>query len=674
VIGEPAPSLERKPDVSVVVVCYNIARAAARTLYALSAAYQRHVDVDDFEVIVVDNGSDVPLDPTTAGDLAGNFRFIRIDAAPASPAQAINRGLRAARGEVIGVMIDGARLPTPGLLHFARHGARLYDNAVVATLGWLLGHDFQSFAIQHGYDEEREDALLNAIAWPSDGYRLFEIGMLDGSSLDGWFQPIAESNAVFARRAAWAAVGGADERFDAPGGGLVNLDTFDRLLRAPDAELVVLLGEGTFHQLHGGVHTNAPPERQRENIARWSAQYAAIRGHAWEPPTRRRPPTYIGTLPEAALARTVRAALYPGRRDIESPLGADFRHDLWTRTVAAPPSDPRIAAVVALGRDEFRAGRLEASCGVARLLRERAPAEPGLDQTLSLVAHTVRRDGPVPARRAEYHLALGEAHRILGENAAAAAQYRLALTIEPDLPRAHLGLARLRMPDADWLGVLRGVYATIAPECVVEIGEFAGESLALLQPPSFAIGVGSNVRIPSPPATETHVFAEPSDAVFAGQRLRALLGTRALSVGFINGAGLFEKALRDFIALEALGDRHSLIIINGTVPLDEATQARTRETEFHTGDVWKTVPCLKQYRPELRILTVAAAPSGLTLVSGLDPVSPVLDRSYDEAVARFADVRFSSIAADVMGALDVVPRDSGLLESWLRDLARVRTA
>ncbi|HEX3464396.1 MAG TPA: glycosyltransferase family A protein [Candidatus Elarobacter sp.] len=427
-MGEPAPSFERKPDLSVVVVCYNIARAAARTLYALSGAYQRHVGLDDYEVIVVDNGSDVPLDPSTVGDLAGNFRFIRIDPAPASPARAINCGLRAARGDVIGLMIDGARIPTPGLLHFARHGARLYDNAVVATLGWLLGHDFQSFAIQHGYDERHEDALLDSIAWPSDGYRLFEIGTLDGSSLDGWFQPISESNAVFARREAWAALGGVDERFDAPGGGLVNLDTFDRLLKAPEAELVVLLGEGTFHQLHGGVHTNASPDRQRENIERWSAQYAAIRGRAWETPVPRRPPTYIGTLPEAALARMVRAALYPGRRDFVSPLGADFRQDLWTRTIDAQPSDARIAALVALGREEFRAGRLEASCGVARLLRERAPGEPGLERILSLVAHTVRSDGPVPAHRAEYHVALGNAHRILGEETAAAAHYRLALT------------------------------------------------------------------------------------------------------------------------------------------------------------------------------------------------------------------------------------------------------
>ena len=188
------------------------------------------IAAETFEIIVVDNGSRVPVDATLLASLSGNFRLLRIDDAPASPAYAINCGLRAARGEVVGVMTDGARIATPGLLHCALRGARLYDDAIVATLGWYLGHDFQGTAMQYGYDREREDALLDSIAWPSDGYRLFEIGTMDESSIDGWFAPIAESNAVFARRSIWERLDGVDERFDLPGGGLLNCDTFDRLL------------------------------------------------------------------------------------------------------------------------------------------------------------------------------------------------------------------------------------------------------------------------------------------------------------------------------------------------------------------------------------------------------------------------------------------------------------
>jgi glycosyltransferase involved in cell wall biosynthesis len=130
---------ERNPDVSVVVVVYNMAREAPRTLHSLSAAYQRHIDPADYEVIVVDNGSNPPFDPRVIEGLSGNFRLLRIDHASPFPAQAVNRRIADARGGVIGVMIDGARMVTPGLLHFARHGASLYDRAVVASIGWLLG-------------------------------------------------------------------------------------------------------------------------------------------------------------------------------------------------------------------------------------------------------------------------------------------------------------------------------------------------------------------------------------------------------------------------------------------------------------------------------------------------------------------------------------------------------
>lgn len=298
----------RKPDVSVVVVVYNMAREAPRTLHSLSAAYQRHIDPDDYEVIVVDNGSNPPLDPQLVARLSGNFRLIRIDHASPSPAQAVNRGLAEARGEVIGVMVDGARIVTPGLLHFARHGAHLYDKAVIATLGWYLGPDFQWRSMESGYDRAREDALLESIDWPNDGYRLFEIGAMDESSIDGWFKPIAESNALFLRREFWEVLGGLDERFDAPGGGLLNLDTFNRALEWPDAQLVILLGEATFHQLHGGTNTNSPLVRQHDNWTGWGSQYANIRGRPYEIARPKHPPAYIGTFPRPMLAQIVRAA------------------------------------------------------------------------------------------------------------------------------------------------------------------------------------------------------------------------------------------------------------------------------------------------------------------------------------------------------------------------------
>jgi tetratricopeptide (TPR) repeat protein len=434
---------QRRPEVSVVVVIHNIPREAPRTLLSLSAAYQRHINADDYEVIIVDNGSNPPLDPKFVRGLKGNFRLIRLDSAPSSPAHAVNRGLAAARGDVIGVMIDGARIATPGLLHFARHGARLYEAAVVAAPGWYLGYDFQRWAMLAGYDQAREDALLASIDWPRDGYRLFEIGTLDESSVEGWLLPIAETNALFMRRELWTMLQGLDERFDFPGGGLVNLDIYARALEVPNSRRVLLLGEGTFHQVHGGVATNQHPEQISQSMAKWLTQYEQIRGRPYSIPNPERPPTYVGTLPRPALAHFVRSAVAPIRGHTDLTLGPAFEQQLWSLHPPVPAADPTIAAVVKLAQEQFRLGRYPAAVSIARLIRERAPDEPEPQRLLSLVACGLDQGYPMEG---EYFLALGEAYQLLGDSERAASNYRKALTFDRNLVRAHQGLASLRMP------------------------------------------------------------------------------------------------------------------------------------------------------------------------------------------------------------------------------------
>ena len=653
----------RQPEVSVVVVVHNMAREAPRTLHSLSAAYQRHIAADEYEVIVVDNGSSPPLDPKVLDDLAGNFRLIRLDPAPPSPARAINRGLAEARGDVIGVMIDGARIVTPGLLHFARAGVRLYPRAVVATLGWYLGLDQQKWSIEGGYNRDREDAMLASIAWPQDGYRLFEIGAFDESSIDGWFGSINESNGLFLSRNSWDRLGGVDERFDAPGGGFLNLDTLIQAFALPDSKFVILLGEATFHQLHGGIATNSNYRTFPQTVAKWRAQYEAIRGKPWNTPV---PPSrsFLGVLPQAALAYFARSILEPVGAN---PLGPTFDQPLWSLAPSPRPVDSTTAALVDLAETEFRSRRLEAAAAVARMARRHAPDELG-PQRLSAIAGAWLRGPGVPAdnRRAGFHLARAKAYRLLGDDATAASEFRTALTFDADLVQAHIGLSELQLPGEGYLDRLARLHAMLSPETYLEIGVANGQSLACARPPTRAIGIDPEPKINVPLKTETHIFCETSDAFFARQGLLPLLNGRPLTLAFIDGLHVFQQSLKDFMYVEAFCGPQSAVLFHDTIPLDEVTQRPDRQRKFYTGDVWKTVLCLKHYRPDLDIFTIATPWSGLTVVTGLDPSSCVLSENYDAAVARFDAIPYSEIENRLKVALNILPNDWHEVEARLK--------
>jgi len=285
--------ISAKPLLSVIIVVYNMSREAPKTLYSLCAAYQRDICADDYEVIVVDNGSATPLGEDMVASFGENFRYCYIDHAPASPAYAVNRGVALASGALVGIMVDGARMVTPGVLHYACQAYCMNQDAVVATLGWHLGLEPQTASIAKGYDAAAEDQLLDGIAWPSDGYRLFDISALAGSSQNGFFMPIAESNCFFLQKRHFDRLGGFDEAFDMPGGGLINGDFFSRACE--EFSLVLLLGEGSFHQVHGGIATNASADELRERARGWLAHYQKLRHKAFAPVSRK--PVFLGHMP-----------------------------------------------------------------------------------------------------------------------------------------------------------------------------------------------------------------------------------------------------------------------------------------------------------------------------------------------------------------------------------------
>lgn len=251
-------------DVSVVVSAHDLRREIPRTVLSLSPPYQHGFDPASVEIIVVDNGSHETVDARWFEGVASPVRILRFPPGNPSPCHALNQGVAAARGSRIVVLIDGARIASPGLLFRAGQAMQLAPDVFVVTLGFHLGLQPQQLSQTQGYGREVEDRLLEEIGWPADGYRLFEICARGESYRDGILADFPETTAFTMHKATFERLGGFHEGFRYRGGGLANFEFFERVMQDPAVTPVALIGEGTFHQVHDGNSTRAHGVRRRE--------------------------------------------------------------------------------------------------------------------------------------------------------------------------------------------------------------------------------------------------------------------------------------------------------------------------------------------------------------------------------------------------------------------------
>jgi hypothetical protein len=141
-------------------------------------------------------------------------------------------------------------------MYYSFLASRIYKNPFIYTLGMHIGHKPQPYLAEENYSQADEDLLMDSIDWKKDGYTLFDISSLALPSGKGYFSKLVESNCVTMLRSTYQKMGGFDERFKSAGGGLTNLDFFNRANMIDDINPVMLLGEATFHQFHGGTATN----------------------------------------------------------------------------------------------------------------------------------------------------------------------------------------------------------------------------------------------------------------------------------------------------------------------------------------------------------------------------------------------------------------------------------
>jgi len=246
----------KEPVLSVIVIGYKMAAQLANTLFTLSVPYQQGVSESDYEIIAVENASTDNFDEETLSSLGSNIRFFRREETAHTPVPAINFAFSKCRGRIIGLMIDGARMLTPRVIQYVLMAEKLSENSLIVVPGYQLGEQVQHLNVSNGYDEISEKELLDTIAWRENGYELFSVSSISWANERGYFQPMMECNCLFSSADNFENIGYADKRFDLRGGGSINLHIFRSLGLLEDNLFVILPGEGSFHQFHGGVTTS----------------------------------------------------------------------------------------------------------------------------------------------------------------------------------------------------------------------------------------------------------------------------------------------------------------------------------------------------------------------------------------------------------------------------------
>ena len=216
-----------------------------------------------------------------------------------------------------------------------------------------------------------------------------------------------------------------------------------------------------------------------------------------------------------------------------------------------------------------------------------------------------------------------------------------------------------------YLEVLRTLHEVLQPRNYLEVGTLTGASLALADCASLAIDPGFLFedidvvrRIVSKP--RLLLFRMASDLFFQQHDPCALLGDK-IQLAFLDGMHRCEFLLRDFINTERHCARNSIIVLHDCVPVEEPMTDRSylarppiepHREHWWAGDVWRTARLLRQMRPELSFTTLDAPPTGLVLVTNLDPSSTALSDRYDEHVRTMLgwsldDIGLQQHAADM---------------------------
>jgi len=214
----------------------------------------------------------------------------------------------------------------------------------------------------------------------------------------------------------------------------------------------------------------------------------------------------------------------------------------------------------------------------------------------------------------------------------------------------------------DYRTVIRNMHAWLAPKTYLEVGVEGGHTFSLAACRSVAVDPAFQMADPAVFASllarpMCALYQMPSDAFFREFDPARILGG-PIDLAFLDGMHHCEYLLRDFMNTERSCRPASVIMLHDCFPLEAPMAARQpgapavqpSRTGMWTGDVWRTALLLKRFRPDLRIIALDASPTGLLLVTNLDPASTVLSDSYFSLVDEMRNWTLEGIGLNELGA------------------------
>lgn len=202
---------------------------------------------------------------------------------------------------------------------------------------------------------------------------------------------------------------------------------------------------------------------------------------------------------------------------------------------------------------------------------------------------------------------------------------------------------------------LQQIHQVWKPSNYLEIGTETGETLALAQ--GRAVAIDPEFQLQGNAIgrrTETHLFQMKSDDFFARYDLKTFFPD-GVDLAFLDGMHLFEYLLRDFLNTEKYSRKDTVVALHDCCPVN--TEMANREVNsdrrvdastrwWWTGDVWKVLPILREFRPDLAVIILDCPPTGIVLVHNLNPGSTALIDAYDEIVAKYRDIDLESFGIE----------------------------